>query len=185
MDTRSDTAADAVIRIRRRALEDLFVAFDPSPVERRDLDPAIEAFIVESALDAPARAPIRIAIALPPAEAVRVPPVAVEAAIRNHFTYLRDRESGRLKRLWRDGRQALAVGLAFLAACVAIGRAAMALAPGGLGAFIAEGLVIAGWVANWRPLEIFLYDWRPVKRLRDLYGRIAAAEVTLRESTEA
>jgi hypothetical protein len=45
---------------------------------------------------------------------------------------------------------------------------------------IQEGLVILGWVANWKPLETFLYDWWPLKRRADLYRRIAAARVEFR-----
>ena len=30
-----------------------------------------------------------------------------------------------------------------------------------------------GWVAMWRPLEIFLYDWWPVRRLQVAYERLA------------
>jgi hypothetical protein len=35
--------------------------------------------------------------------------------------------------------------------------------------------VIGGWVAMWRPLEIFLYDWWPIlgeKRIRDRLSRV-------------
>ena len=39
--------------------------------------------------------------------------------------------------------------------------------------------VIFGWVANWRPIEIFLYEWWPIVRRRNLYRRLAAAEVNL------
>jgi hypothetical protein len=42
-----------------------------------------------------------------------------------------------------------------------------------------EGLIILGWVANWRPLEIFLYEWWPIARRRNLYARLAAAEIAL------
>jgi hypothetical protein len=38
-----------------------------------------------------------------------------------------------------------------------------------------ESLIIVGWVANWRPLEIYLYDWWPIRRRVLLYRRIAAA----------
>jgi hypothetical protein len=34
------------------------------------------------------------------------------------------------------------------------------------------------WVANWRPLEIFLYDWWPLTRRCDLYRRLASAART-------
>ena len=33
------------------------------------------------------------------------------------------------------------------------------------------------YLVNWRPLEIFLYDWWPLVRRRDLYLRLAAAAV--------
>ena len=37
--------------------------------------------------------------------------------------------------------------------------------------------MILGWVANWRPLEIFLYDWWPLARNRNLYLRLAEARI--------
>jgi hypothetical protein len=40
-----------------------------------------------------------------------------------------------------------------------------------------EGFFILGWVAMWRPLQIFLYDWWPVLHYRRLYGRLAAMPV--------
>ncbi len=40
-----------------------------------------------------------------------------------------------------------------------------------------ESFLILGWVSNWRPLEIFLYDWWPLARRRDLYRRLSTATV--------
>ncbi len=37
--------------------------------------------------------------------------------------------------------------------------------------------------ANWKPLEIFLYNWWPLTRRRDLYRRLARAEISI--STDA
>jgi hypothetical protein len=45
-----------------------------------------------------------------------------------------------------------------------------------------ESLVIVGWVANWRPIEMFLYDWWPIARRRDLYRRLANAKVVIKVS---
>ena len=36
-----------------------------------------------------------------------------------------------------------------------------------------ESLIIVGWVANWRPIEIWLYDWLPIRRRIQLNRRIA------------
>ena len=41
------------------------------------------------------------------------------------------------------------------------------------GPALRESLVIAGWVALWRPLEIFLYDWWPIRAEAKLYDRLA------------
>ncbi len=54
------------------------------------------------------------------------------------------------------------------------------LAPGPIGRVVEESLLIFGWVANWRPIEIFLYDWWPIVRRRNLYQRLSAAHVKLR-----
>jgi len=40
-----------------------------------------------------------------------------------------------------------------------------------------ESLLIGGWVAMWRPLEIFLYDWWPIRAEVRLYDRLAAMPV--------
>jgi hypothetical protein len=32
-------------------------------------------------------------------------------------------------------------------------------------------------VANWKPIEIFLYDWWPLLRRRNLYRRLSEASV--------
>jgi hypothetical protein len=53
------------------------------------------------------------------------------------------------------------------------------LGAGPLASTIAESLLLVGWVANWKPIETFLYDWWPLKRRRDLYRRLAAAEIML------
>ncbi len=45
---------------------------------------------------------------------------------------------------------------------------------------VEQSFLILGWVANWRPLEIFLYDWWPLARRRRLYRRLAAAAVELK-----
>jgi len=44
---------------------------------------------------------------------------------------------------------------------------------------LADGLVIFGWVANWRPAEIFLYDFWEIRRTHRLYRRLAEAEIAL------
>ena len=42
-----------------------------------------------------------------------------------------------------------------------------------------EGLLIVGWVAMWRPLEVFLYDWWPIRAEARLYDRLSAMPVRI------
>ena len=45
-----------------------------------------------------------------------------------------------------------------------------------------ESLIILGWVANWRPIETYLYDWWPIWRRIILFSRIISAPVEVRPS---
>jgi hypothetical protein len=50
--------------------------------------------------------------------------------------------------------------------------------------FVSEGLLILGWVAMWRPVEIFLYDWWPEFGKRRLFDRIAGLQIETRAASE-
>jgi hypothetical protein len=48
-----------------------------------------------------------------------------------------------------------------------------------------ESLLIGGWVAMWRPLEVFLYDWWPIRAEARLFDRLSAMTVRVVQSSEA
>jgi hypothetical protein len=56
----------------------------------------------------------------------------------------------------------------------------MAFSQSTAGRLMEQSLLILGWVANWRPLEIFLYDWWPIRRRLILLRRLAAMPVEVR-----
>ena len=74
----------------------------------------------------------------------------------------------------------LAIGLAFLGAVL---RASEVLgewaAENIFVSILEESLLIGGWVAMWRPIEIFLYDWSPIRADAHLLGRLAAMPVRI------
>jgi len=43
--------------------------------------------------------------------------------------------------------------------------------------FLKEGFTIAGWVAMWRPMEVYLYDWWPIKRRGKIYLKLSRMPV--------
>ncbi len=92
---------------------------------------------------------------------------------------------GDLHEMFRIGRLSLIIGLAVLGGCVLGGRlVSTVFGPGDISSFFAEGLIILGWVANWRPIEIILYDWWPLAQRRQLYLRLAEAKVEVRSVRE-
>jgi hypothetical protein len=166
------------IEVRVENISQLFDTLDPYPFPDRDLDKDAEEYIVGWARELPHDEPIAIVIHLPAAEAAKQDTKTLTAALNRYFTYragiiLRD-----LNELFRVGRIALFIGIAVLAFCLTAARFAAALlgdTPGGR--FLQESLVILGWVANWKPIEIFLYDWWPLLRRRNLYRRLSEASV--------
>jgi hypothetical protein len=85
-----------------------------------------------------------------------------------------------LSYLFHRGRIALAIGLAFLTACLVARGLLVRFGAQGWPEIVGEGLLIVGWVAMWRPLEIFLYDWWPLRRMVRLYRKLAAMPTELR-----
>ena len=45
---------------------------------------------------------------------------------------------------------------------------------------VAEGLIIGGWVAMWKPISNLLYDWWPVRKEKRIYEKISKMEVEFR-----
>lgn len=157
----------------------LWHTLDPLPFRERDLDQAVEEFLVSSAAEMAQRGTIEILVRLPKSEADREEARHVSDAIRHYFGYRADVVGWELRELFRTGRTSLAVGLVVLAACMIAAQFATKLLGGQVGRFFEEGLIILGWVANWQPIQIFLYGWQPMTRRRGLYRRLASANVTL------
>lgn len=179
----SAAEAPATIELRLEKVALLFDPYDPFPTPSRDLAKTAEEFIVGWAREVPARAPLRILVHLPAAEITGASEAVLREAIARHFSYRADRVRGDLQELFRYGRISLVVGLAVLGLCiVGVRIAGMALAAGPVSRVFSEGLLILGWVANWRPIEIFLYDWWPLVQRRRLFRRLAEAQVSIRPS---
>jgi hypothetical protein len=179
MNSYSMTAANA-IEIRIEKITQLFHSLDPFPFRQRDLDSDVEEFIVGWARELPPDKPLRIVVHLPETEASTPEAHEVSAAIAQYFGYRARIIALDLRELFRVGRRAMAIGLTVLSFSVITGQTIVNLAPGPIGRVIEESLLIFGWVANWRPIEIFLYEWWPIVRRRNLYQRLSAAHVKLR-----
>ncbi len=169
------------IAVRARTIGSLFNSFDPSPFREKDIDGEVEAFLVGWVRELPAAAPFAIVIYLPEEEAAKPRADVIPEAFAHYFGYRAQVADQDLRELFRVGRRSLAIGIAVLIACLVTSQLVAAFMPNGVVArVLEESLIIVGWVANWRPIEIWLYDWLPITRRIRLYRRIAAAQVAVK-----
>jgi hypothetical protein len=171
----------ATVEVRIREVGQLFNSLDPSPFTERDLDEDAEAYIVGWAREVDVHGPFRIVVHLPASELGKAQQRDLGSAIGHYFTYRVGMLERDLRDLFRVGWRSLAIGIAVLAVTITLSQIVRsALAGWGPTPLLAEGIMIFGWVANWRPAEIFLYDVWAARRRLDLYRRLADAQVELK-----
>jgi len=174
-----------IIEVHVAELKQLFNAIDPSPFGDRDLDPSATAFIVAWAREARRDRPLALLVHLDRAAARPDEGLILRDAVQKFFTNRAVSVRRRLRDLFRRGRKSLLIGLAFLATLTGLADLVARWTEGGpLAGFAREGLVIGGWVAMWRPLEVFLYDWWPISAEARLFDRLAAMPVAIRYRQE-
>jgi len=173
--------SDARIEIRLARLQQLFNSLDPSPFHDRDLDQDAEDYIVDSADEFPLPTPLTLVVYLPADQVPAVRPFDLQQSIHNYFAYRLNETRRRLRLFFRDGRIALVIGLAFLFVCIVLRQIILATPAGTVSEIVAEGLLIVGWVAMWRPLEIFLYEWWPIQRRCRVFAKLARIPVVVQE----
>ena len=84
-----------------------------------------------------------------------------------------------LRMLISIGRAGLLIGLGFLGECTTLSRLGGSLGEQAFYGIAAFSLEITGWVAIWRPSEIFLCEGRPILRRRRQYERLAQMPVRI------
>ena len=172
-----------VIEVKLKGILQLFNSMDPSPFPDRDLDADAEEFIVGWAMEYPRHVPLTLVVHLssPPTETED----SVRTAVNHYFAYRADVMSREFRLLMRRGRWALQIGIVFLAICLVTARMTAVRWPGTAGSLLQESLTIGGWVAMWRPIEIYLYGWWPLLQRRRVYEKLARMPVRLSHSADS
>lgn len=167
------------IEVNLQDLEQFFNTIDPSPFHEKDLDHDLEEFIVSWATEYPLQEPIRLVVHVqnrPPGIDVQN---VIERAIHNYFAYKTDLNQREFKHLLREGRLSLLIGLSFLTICLSGAQMARRFhIPGA--SILEASLTIAGWVAMWHPMDIYLYGWWPVRRAGKVYRKLSSIPVEVR-----
>lgn len=178
---RAAPSGRALLELRVAGLRQIFDSMDPAPFRERDLDPKASDYIVGWAEELPRAQPLALRIELDRDAVAAADAALVGDAVREYFRGRALAKRRELSQLLRIGRISLLIGLAFLAAAILLAEALTTLISKEGWAWIAkESLIIGGWVALWRPLEILLYDWWPIRARARLYDRLGAIEVSVR-----
>lgn len=176
----------ALIELHIRTPAQLFNSLDPSPFHERDLDEEAERYIVGWAREIRGLGPLRLVVTLPSGADTSDTAKHIPDAIHNYFNYRALQAQQEFRELLNIGRQSLAVGVIVLMLCLAGAEYLSLLADQTTIVRLGEqSLIILGWVANWRPLEIFLYEWWPIRRHIVLLRRLAAMPVEVRAASDS
>jgi hypothetical protein len=172
------------IDIRVKHTSQLFDGRDPAPFRDRDLDEDAVEYLLTAAPEIPRKQPIQIVITISEEAQPTLGQDVIADAVRGHFAYEREQIERRLREHVRRGHVILAVGLAALVLCLSLAEFTASLPPGHTREILREGLVITGWVAMWRPLDVLLYDWWPLIDERRQVDRILKAPVLIRYDSD-
>ena len=164
------------IELRVQELAQLFNSMDPTPFHHKDLDPDAEEFIESWALEFPQDSRFHLTVHLgkmPPED----PTALVAEAIHNYFDYKSEMARRKVRVLLLEGRTSLMIGVGVLALCLLGAELLSAFGGGAFLKILRESLTIGGWVAMWRPMQIFLYEWWPLIRRSRIYHSLSRAQV--------
>lgn len=168
------------IELNLKNVGQLFNTMDPSPFHEKDLDQDAEEFIMSWANEFPSRDPVALVVYLAECADCPTAQATIEVAVRHHFADQSRLNQLEFRRLMLVGRRCLLIGLVFLSTCLVASEALAQQPPGTLLSLVRESLSIAGWVAMWRPMEIYLYDWWPIRRLGRIYQKLSRINVEVR-----
>ena len=168
-----------LIEIKLNQLQQVFNSLDPSPFLDRDLDDNAENYIINSVDDFPLNTPLKLVFYLPSNEQNTARHL-LPSALHNYFDYRQQGEQRKLRTIWRQGRISLLIGLSFLFVCLSLSELIGRFGTDTFIHFLEEGLLISGWVALWRPLEIFLYEWWPVSHQQKIFAKLAYIPIEIR-----
>lgn len=161
------------VRLELRSMDELFTEPDFDPLAGRvEQLPGLER--LANRLRPLPLAPVKVCIVLPASE--RAPDLEQRCRLALRAVLDRRIEANRsdASSLRAEGRATLWRGLIFLALCL-LGSSLLGttgVLPRYLEHYIDEGLIIAGWVALWYPLDVLLYQRWPLGRERRLYENL-------------
>ena len=156
----------------------LFDRRDPSPFKEKDLDEDFSRYLILSMNELRDAKKVKLAIKMPEHHPAFLKEKDIEEALYTYYSFEEENSRSDMVMLFRQGRHALLIGLSFLSLFY-IGYFFTKDAHSWLIGLIAEGFHVLGWVAMWKPINIFLYEWWPIRDRINLMGRLQKLKVEI------
>jgi hypothetical protein len=179
----ADRSTASRLELELRDLDELFNSLDPSPLPDRDLSPDAADFISSSAEELRPDVPLSLRIYLrrwPDSD----PSELIQTAVHHYFAYRARVNQVEFRRLMKRGRTSLVIGSLFLTLCILVTTIVIGKNNGTWAGIARESLTIAGWVAMWRPMEVYLYDWWPLRWRGRVYEKLSEIPVEVVQATD-
>lgn len=157
----------------------LYDGRDPSPFYERDLDEDLVRYLVMSCEEIGRDKTKKIVMTEDPSSNKTKHKDDFVMALHHYFEHEVRATENELKHLFKQGRTSLLFALVFLIICVFLAMRFV----GEETVFhkaISEGLIITGWVALWKPINIFLYEWWPFNRKKKVYTTLSSIKIEFR-----
>lgn len=170
-----------LIEIKLSSIVQLYNSFDPAPFHEKQLDQEAEQYIVDIVRDFPNSTEFKIMIYLPEGLSCCDESQKIPESIRNHFRYLAMMQERKYRERRDYGKISILIGLSFLAVAMLASQAVddyLSAYP--LAHLAAIALEVAGWVAMWEPVTVFLYQLWPILSQKKLYEKISRMETDVR-----
>lgn len=166
------------IDLRLKQARQFFDLRDPAPFNERDLDPGAAEYLRGAINEIPERVPVRLDVYITDEATPTVDDDALPEAIHGYFGNALALLRAKIRGHMRQGQVAIVVGVLVLSLLLTIAKS-IPVEPGGPAwrELLKEGLTIGAWVAIWRPVEHFLYDWWPFLQERRMLTRLASLSV--------
>jgi hypothetical protein len=167
------------IALKLRDPRQLFNSFDPAPFHERELDSAAAEYLLDAVRELADEENVKILLHFPDELADDTRHDIVKA-VHHYFLYRVIKLRHQRNQLLRTGRWALTVGLVFMVTCSMLAAGIEGLEQIGW-RVLREGLIILGWVAMWKPIDLFLYQWWPLIIEEKHCGRLQHMAIDIRQ----
>lgn len=175
-----DSSGNIFIDVSAKRVEDLYNNFDrKAPYIRRDLDQDLAEYLVECARELAGRKfTVRFSLTHTTGKASLI---RIKRSIKSYFLYMVESEKRNVSRKIQRSLALFALGLVLLFAATSTGRI-MDTSWSVLDNVLAEGLMVAAWVALWEAIAIFIMGWIPHRRNIRIYRMLSSAPLQFQDN---